>query len=268
MNTGYNNELRVIDTQEKAYLLGQIYGDGYNSCVSGRYKFTMASINTDIQIYTKLSQLFPFLKLKIYNSHPNMVYLEYYKKDLCLDLQALGMESNKTKKDVIGKFHFPQLREDLVSHFIRGYFDADGSVWFPTRQRSRNNKRIEFGGATKNFLLKLKEVLDKNDIHLSWNERYKKAGNGKFYYSYSLISSNKETSLKFADYIYKNATIYLSYKYEKCYKEPKYKPTAFSLYGSCPHCNSSNIIKKGIRGGKQRLKCCNCNTGFTCPMPK
>ena len=44
----YNNELRVINTQDKAYLLGKINGDGCNSCVSGRYKFTMASINTDI----------------------------------------------------------------------------------------------------------------------------------------------------------------------------------------------------------------------------
>ena len=75
-----------------------------------------------------------------------------------------GIKTGKITVRILEKVT-PELREDLVSHFIRGYFDADGSVWFPTRQRSRNNKRIEFGGATKNFLLKLKEVLDKNDIH-------------------------------------------------------------------------------------------------------
>lgn len=228
----------------------------------------MASINTDTNLYTKLVTIFPFLKLKTYRTHANMIYLEYYKKDLCLDLKALGMVSNKTKKDVTGEFHFPNLREDLIPHFIRGYFDADGSVWFPTRLRSRNNKHIEFGGATKNFLLKLKEILDNNDIKFSWKERYKKAGNGKLYYSYSIISSNKETSLKFADYIYKDATIYLIRKYNKCYKEPEYRPTAFSLYGSCPNCGNPHIRKNGIRDHKQRLKCCKCKLNFTRPLPK
>lgn len=267
MNIKYNGELKVIDTQEKAYLLGQIYGDGCNNCTN-KYKFTMSSINTDIAVYTELANLFPFLKLKTYKSHTNMIYLEYYKKDLCLDLMALGMVSNKTKKDVTGEFHFPDLRKDLLPHFIRGYFDADGSVWFPTRSRSRNNKRIEFGVATKNFLLKLKEVLDENNIKFTWHERYKKAGNGKLYYSYSIISSNKETSLKFADYIYKDATIYLAHKYNKCYKDPEYRPTTFSLYGICPNCGSQHIIKSGTRNHKQRLKCCECKINFTRPLPK
>ena len=55
---------------------------------------------------------------------------------------------------------------------------------------------------------------------------------------------------------------------EKCYKEPEYRLTAVSAFGICPHCGSSNVIKKGTRGGKQRLICNDCHTGFTCPMPK
>jgi len=89
------------------------------------------------------------------------------------------MDSPKTLKDITGEFHFPNLREDLISHFIRGYFDADGSAWFPNRKRSRNNLHIEFGGSTKNFLLELREILRKYGIEFQWYERYKKAGNGK-----------------------------------------------------------------------------------------
>lgn len=263
----YKNELSVIDTQEKAYLLGQIYGDGYNGCAKGSYKFTMASINTDIEVYKKLADLFPFLKLKTYNSHSNMIYLENHEKSLYLDLKNLGMLSNKTKKDITGEFHFPNLREDLISHFIRGYFDADGSAWYPTRVRSRNNLHIEFGCATKNFLLKLKEILDANNIHFTWRERIKKAGNGKYYYSYILFSSNREISLKFANYIYKNASIYLPYKHNKCYEAPVYRPAANKLYGSCPYCNSAHITRCGVRNNKQRLYCSDCNKRFTRPMP-
>ena len=167
----YNGELSVIDTQEKAYLLGQIYGDGCNSSKTRGYKFTMASINTDIELYTKLAEIFPFLKLKTFKSHSNMIYLENHEKMLCLDLKKFGMESPKTPKDRTGEFHFPNLRKDLLPHFIRGYFDADGAVYTPSRKRSRNNLRIEFGCSTPNFLKKIQEVLKENGIEFSWWER-------------------------------------------------------------------------------------------------
>jgi len=38
----------------------------------------MGSINTDYPLYSKLSIIFPFLKLKQYKSHSNMIYLESY----------------------------------------------------------------------------------------------------------------------------------------------------------------------------------------------
>lgn len=260
----YNRELNVIDTQEKAYLLGQIYGDGCNNCKIGGYKVTLSSINTDTETYTKLAKLFPFLKLKTYKSHGNMIYLENHEKSLCLDLQKFGMMSPKTPKDKTGEFHFPELREDLYPHFIRGYFDADGTAYFPTRKRSRNNLHIEFGCSTPNFLKRIQEVLKNNGIEFKWYERDKKAGNGKLYHSCTILSSNQENSRKFADFIYKNATIYLQRKYETCYKKPEYRPTAHEIYGNCPYCGSNYIIRMGIRQeNKRRLKCHNCNKRFT-----
>lgn len=65
------------------------------------------------------------------------------------------MVSNKTINDKSGLFHFPNLKEELIPHFVRGLFDADGSAWYPTRHRSRNNLHIEFGCSTKNFILSL-----------------------------------------------------------------------------------------------------------------
>ena len=55
----YSNELKSIDTQEKAYLLGLIYGDGYNGghkyC---SYKIMISSNNVDLELYEKLQLLF------------------------------------------------------------------------------------------------------------------------------------------------------------------------------------------------------------------
>lgn len=267
----YNGELSVIDTQEKAYLLGQIYGDGCNNCKVNGYKVTLGSINTDTDTYAALAQIFPFLKLKTYKSHSNMIYLESYEKSLCLDLQKLGMESPKTPKDKTGEFYFPNLREDLYPHFIRGYFDADGAAYLPSRKGSRNNLRIEFGCSTPNFLRRIQEVLRKNGMEFTWYERDKTAGNGKLYHSCTILSSNQETSRKFADFIYKDATIYLQRKYEICYKKPEYRPTMHELYGYCPYCGGTNLWRKSKRQTKrglmQRILCKSCNKRFQRPMP-
>lgn len=262
----YDNSFTTIDSEEKAYFLGQAFGDGYNSGTAP-YKFSMASIDTDIILYTKMHELFPFLKIKRYKTHPNIIYLENNEKKFIQDLSLLGLNSNKTKKDISGEFHFPNISKEYIHHFIRGYFDADGSVWFPSRHRSRNNTRMGFGCATKNFLLEINKVLKENDIHLTFIERSKKASNGKFYTSWELISSNRETSLKFADYIYKDASIFLQYKYDRFYKAKDLRPSAYTVYGKCPYCGSEKIKRSGYRNNKARLKCKDCNKGFTKTMP-
>lgn len=264
----YNGELCVIDTQEKAYLLGQIYGDGNNNCKPKGFRVMLASIIDDKPLYQRLAELFPFFKVVPFPSHPKVTYLVCMCKQLCLDLEVLGMSSPKTPKDTTGEFHFPNLREDLLPHFIRGYFDADGAVYLPKRIRSRNNLRIEFSCATPNFLKRIQEELKKHDIEFTWYERDKKAGNGKYYHSYTILSSNQEISKKFADFIYKDATIYLDRKKSMCYTEPVYRPLASSLYGNCPYCNSENITRAGVRAGKKRLKCKDCGKRFTRPLPK
>ena len=263
----YNGELKSIDTQEKAYLLGQIYGDGYNGGEKTHsYKIVLTSNNGDIEVYKRLHELFPFFKLKTYPSHPNMIYLENHEKSLYLDLKAIGMVSSKTKFDKTGEFHFPELRENLISHFIRGYFDADGTFYFPSRERSRNNIKAEFGCSTKNFILKIKEYLDKIGLNFSYSERRKSAGNSKTYETFSLISSSRDLSCRFADFIYRDATIYLDYKYKISHKSSDIIKLS-TLFGHCPKCGSDNILKNGTREGKCRLKCRDCGSNFTKPMP-
>lgn len=263
--------MSVIDTQEKAYLLGQIYGDGNNNCKPRGYRVLLASIIDDKPLYEKLAELFPFFKMVKFPSHPNVTYLVCMDKQLCLDLDAMGMSSPKTPKDITGEFHFPDLRKDLIPHFIRGYFDADGAAYLPKRKRSRNNLRIEFGCSTPNFLRKIQEILRENGMEFTWYERSKKAGNGKYYQSYTILSSNQETSRKFADFIYKETTLYLSRKYEICYKEPELRPTMHELYGYCPYCGSDHLWRQSKRqtnhGLMQRILCKSCNRRFQRPMP-
>ena len=268
----YQNEFKCIDTQEKAYFLGQAFGDGCNT-ITKKYRFTMASINTDTELYKKLQELFPFLKLKTYASHSNMIYLESNDRNFCLDLAALGLVSPKTKNDETKEFHFPNLNKEFLPHFIRGYFDADGSAWYPKRYRSRNNLHIEFGCSTPNFLEDINKILIENGIKFTNKSREKKAGNGKYYKSYILYSASYKLSKKFANFIYSNASIYLSYKYDSCYrKKIDMPPTMHELYGNCIYCGSENLHRQQIRmmkhGPMQRIKCVDCNRSFSVPLPK
>ena len=43
---------------------------------------------------------------------------------ICNDLVNLGIGYRKTYKEL----HIPKIKQELVRHFIRGYFDGDGTI--------------------------------------------------------------------------------------------------------------------------------------------
>lgn len=110
-----------IDTESKAYWLGFLYADG---CIrSKRNDICLCLHEKDSDILHKLAS-------EIYNSEYS---LSRYKKSISLHLY-----SDKIKKDLIrhgcgsNKTFFirvPELRDDLMRHFLRGVFDGDGCYY-------------------------------------------------------------------------------------------------------------------------------------------
>lgn len=264
----YKDQFKIIDTEVKAYFLGLAFGDGSTSYSKG-YKFTMGSINTDLEIYKAVHKAFPFFKLCTYPSHQNMIYLDCYEKEFVTDILKLGLTQNKKEQDLKHNFNFPKLDENLVHHFVRGFFDADGSVYRPSRYRSRNNTRVEFGLGTQNFCLQLQKVLLKNNLDFKYYQRFKTTGfDKKLYESFTLLCSRRASSNKFADYIYKDATVYLERKksifdiYIKSEKQ-----LLSDILPSCPYCGATKVWSIGVRKGKRRLLCQICNKGYSVIMP-
>lgn len=264
----YKGQFKIIDTEIKAYFLGLAFGDGSNSYSDG-YKFTMGSINTDLEVYEIIYKSFPFLKLFTYPSHPNMIYLDCYEKEFVIDLMNLGLLQNKKKQDLEFNFNFPNLDENLIHHFVRGFFDADGSVYKPLRYRSRNNTRVEFGMGTQNFCIQLQKVLLKNNLDFKYYQRFKTSGfDVKSYESFTLLCSRRESSNKFAEYIYKNATVYLKRKKDifDIYIKSE-KQLLSDTFPSCPYCGATKVWSIGKRDGKRRLICKICNKRYSVMMP-
>jgi orotate phosphoribosyltransferase-like protein len=197
------NYFSNVDSEHKAYILGFLYAD---DSLTEKNSITITLNAKDIDILQKISHLiYGFEKIDIFSRAlesgeiANYATLHIYSKKMVSDLAALGCTVNKTFTITL-----PQLRQDLMKHFIRGYFDGDGCISLTT-----DKNRIDF---TSNiiFLTGLKEYL-LNTINIDFgkiniNSRNDKIGN------LQLSSSLKMKT--FLDYIYLNSNIYLDRKYE------------------------------------------------------
>ncbi len=153
-NTKYmfdDNYFSNIDTPEKAYLLGWIASDGHISIGA----FCVAIHQKDIEIL-QLFQKFicKDIPIRIFTT-PTSKLCSYtisskqISSDICRHLQI----KPRKKSDVV---KFPNLPDDLVWHFIRGYFEGDGSVNDPNIAKFKHPK----GHITSSSLSMLKSLKD------------------------------------------------------------------------------------------------------------
>lgn len=212
LNDDYFQEL---DSKDKAYFLGFIYADGF---------ITKPSTGQAILGLT-LAEIEPIDKFKKY-IHTNKK-VGYYKKvnsysdksyeyklalnsdKLVSDIEKLGVIERKTLT-----LTFPNIREDLIPHFIRGYFDGDGSVFLHKDSRKEHSDNEYLGiniCGTKEFLT----ILTKHLPFLKEGQCvYKEKRKTTNCWNLKMISNIR--SLELYHYMYKNCDdLYLSRKKEK-----------------------------------------------------
>lgn len=106
----------------------------------------------------------------------------------------------------------PSIPEDLVKHFIRGYFDGDGCItgWLATEKGKADRVRYKFDICSKTItmLSDIQKVLSKNDINVNIN--YLKRDD-----MYRISTSSKSEVSKLYHYLYNDANFYLSRKFNK-----------------------------------------------------
>ena len=206
-----------IDTEEKAYWLGFITADGwiskndignagvigielqhndinhlrkFNKSINGNYKITdrwrtcPISANPDKLNHMCMIRIF---SIAMYDS-----------------LEKLGFSNNKSYD-----FFIPNMRNDLVRHYLRGYFDGDGCFCL-------SNKSFGVGFITASMSLKDGIInICKNaniEVHdYSYVNEYKTI-------MYTPQATKNSEKIKLLDYMYKDATIYLDRKYKKYLK--------------------------------------------------
>lgn len=200
----------VIDSEDKAYFLGLLFADGHNS--SKNY-IRLSLHNKDIDIIkTFLIKLNADVPITLGGIDKKMATINICSKHMSNKLRTYGMCSNK-----YFSFNFPSIPEHLNIHFIRGYFDGDGSV-FSSKIKTFNLKYTFNITGNYETLLKIQTILcDKLGLRKNkMQTRYKNKTQSSVHFSYS---GNKQVKL-IRDLLYNGATVYLNRKHSKFFEIP------------------------------------------------
>lgn len=195
-------------SEEMAYVLGFIAADG-NICHSGRAHVLHVACD-DKDIIEKIKKVLDFqgpIHQKIRNNNKISYSLRICDLVIFRDLQNLNVTERKSLT-----FNPPTIPKRLIRHFVRGYFDGDGSVSL------RNSKYpsqlvVDFYTASKKmatFLHRIiKDVL--RDIYQGKIQATTTNQKTKYY----AIRVGHKAAIKLFTYMYKNADMYLERKYNK-----------------------------------------------------
>lgn len=258
----YNNEFKKIDTKEKAYILGLYYADGFVTYKPEKYSyFSGIKLHIkDLELLDRIKKLFPFFNII---KEENVVVLRCNQRLFCEHLITNGVLTRKSSTNKY-KLKFPKIPPSLYSHFIRGYFDGDGSIYF-NKNNSANSKGFTFTGNNYRFLKKIQEILwyEKIPMKLYYSKNSKSVIRGKEVIFKNLcfsIRNQNSTTIKIASqYLYKGANLYMVRKHLifNTWKEKPKRP-------KCPKCNS---IKTQWQIKNKYLICRNCNkySKIVCP---
>lgn len=192
----------VIDTEEKAYWLGFIFADGYISSsplrenVKSIYLFELSLGLKDQEHLEKFSKFMEYEKPLIVDTFRCRFTLA--NKHLWTTLNNYGCTPNKSPT-----LKFPNISENLINHFIRGYFDGDGCI-----TRHINSKTVTPRIEVLGTMDVLKNILKYSDTEAVIEHDSRHSEETLF------LRWTKDQGVKFINYIYSDSTIYLNRKYK------------------------------------------------------
>lgn len=192
-NTFDENYFDIIDSSNKAYLLGFLYADG---CINKNNVVSIVVHHKDVEILEMFKkELQASNNIKNVKSKPH-VRVDFCSKHLCDSLKQIGCGHNKTLY-----LSFPNISKEFIYDFIRGFMDGDGCISVVNRD-TRKYISLSFTG-TLEMLQELKLIFNvDNKITFYRN-------------SYALHIGKTSDVLRILNNIYNEADLYMTRKYNK-----------------------------------------------------
>jgi hypothetical protein len=187
----------VIDTEEKAYWLGFVRERSFIKTTPPFHKAHQIVINA-MNEEEHLERFRTFIGLDV-----------PVKTSGQLEHKTLDFRNNKLAKVLLAQkevVFFPEMNENLYRHYLRGYFESKGSIYFPNDLRIL--MRIEIRGE-ESFLQCLLSYLKSLDFNITSNVR-KKFGED----SYMFLSSDRKFVMAIMEYMYYDAKVFMTSRYD------------------------------------------------------
>ncbi len=168
-------------TPEMAWVLGLIYTDGY---MKGN---NMRLAMNDLDVIEKVIALLNYSKpVKVLKHNKKKLYsVEFHRELMAKDLLSLGVHQAKSFS-----LEFPDMPNEMKTHFIRGCWDGDGGISI-----SNNKISAYYTSGSEKFITVLSETLFENGIY---RNKIRKSNN----YSFQQRQRDLEWFLKYQDGIY------------------------------------------------------------------
>lgn len=202
----------VVDTPNKAYILGLFCADGCNFPPKGTAFISLQESDRKLleDIRKEIKSEYPLKIIKQENrndngySYNNMYTLNMYSVHICKSLEKLGAVQNKS---LILKF--PDIPPKYYSHFLRGYFDGDGSIYQYVKNENNKSIRITFT-STEQFCKKMKYIIeDTLGVYCGLYDASCHNGITK------VIALTGKNAIKLLDWMYADAELFLKRKYDR-----------------------------------------------------
>ena len=210
------NVFDSINTEEKAYWLGFIFADGYISSRDNSFELSLKGSDSEhLDKFNKFMQHaknnIKFGEIQCNGKKFKRCRWGVVNKHLHSTLNNLGCTPRKSltlkfPDKSIFKESNKYSKEELIRHFIRGYFDGDGciSYMYTNKMHTKVAPICLFLG-TDTFLQEIQTILNINS-HIYLNHQGDSVKQLKF---------SQENSRILLSYLYSNCNIYLTRKYKR-----------------------------------------------------
>lgn len=192
----------IIDTEDKAYWMGFLLADGHVTR-DGKIMLTLQSRDLEhIEKFREsLSSNHPITKKSGQDAHEILIG----SKIMGASLYEKGFHNRKSWGYDVDKITSSVPRE-LENHFIRGYFDGDGSVGVYKQTHYPDKKMFNFSILGIKPFLEYISNTTKICCQIKFDSRTK---NNHF-----LITRSKSNILEYKDFLYSNANIFMHRKHD------------------------------------------------------
>lgn len=172
------NFFEKIETEIQAYLLGFYAADGNINEKRKTFRIHLQKIDEelvflykdlicpDARMFSTKEKLVKRKNGKVITAHET-TGIDINSSKICNDLVKLGIGYNKTYSEL----SIPNINENLIKHFVRGYFDGDGTItgWYckPDLKWHKNERvriQVSICGKTKTMLNEIKIFFAKYGI--------------------------------------------------------------------------------------------------------